>query len=760
MAIFILGVPFALVLSLLLLDPRPLTAFWWLAGAMLAAWAGVLWRRGPQRLHQAFGLGLALLLGWQLAGLGSVRFAPWALQTDRSYHITGTVSGLPDSRFYRHRLLLRPDCVSSGENLPCDRWSGESRLWPVQLEISIPRQHLKQSPRPGQRWEFNAHFIPPESSRNPGGFDVARWYRSQHVVARFQVGPGDSSLLVEDSAAALDRARFALREALVRQAENTPAVDRTGLAIPLALVTGDRSLMQQEQWALFNATGTTHLVAISGSHIVLVAGVVMWLLQFLLRRWIWLTHRVPASHVAAAGAFATACLYGAIAGLGLPVQRALVMLAVFVVLQLAGRVQQLWLALALAFCLVLVWDPMAVYALGFWLSFMAVYWILWMSGGAVFRPGWVRGWLRVQAGIFVGLAPVLLWQLQNVSLVSGITNAFAMPLVGMVLTPLALVWALAWGLIGDAANALLIPAGWLTDVWLVALGWFADLRYAVLQVPPRPVSAMLLGLAGSLWICSAGLPARWLAPLLFLPLLQPLVQSAQREGELWLRDSGGPLQLAIVLPDRALFVGASPWPQLLASWQQGFLTYWGIGVPALGTPLEGSAAFWSAESWTFTQLPLQTNGLGEPEVQQIRLGDLCQQDALPDGPVQTQVLYRQGARCVVRLELGGESWLLWPTLSQSAQQSLLQTAKSELAVPRILFNPARQDRLLPALLSFWQQQGAELILTDAPAPELLRQLEHGALKFRVLAGSGPLRFTLHRQPVRDGRNAIRSAAAF
>lgn len=742
MAIFILGVPCALVLSLLLLDPHPVTAIWWLAGMMLVAWAGAIWRRGPQRLRRTFGLGLALLLGWQLAGLGNVRFAPWALQADRSYHITGTVSGLPDSRFYRHRLLLQPDCVSSGKDLPCDLWSGESVLWPVQLEISIPRQHLQQPPRPGQRWEFNVHFIPPEPARNPGSFDAARWYRSQHVIARFQVEPGDSSLLVEDSAAWLDRARFALREALMRQAEKTPAVDRTGLAIPLALVTGDRSLMHQQQWTLFNATGTTHLVAISGSHIVLVAGVVLWLLQFLLRRWIWLTHRVPASHVAAAGAFAVACLYGAIAGLGLPVQRALVMLAVFVVLKLTGRVQQLWFALALAFFLVLVWDPMAVYALGFWLSFMAVYWILWMSGGAVFRLGWVRGWLRVQAGIFVGLAPVLLWQLQNVSLVSGVTNAFAMPLVGMVLTPLALLWALAWGLIGDAANALLIPAGWLTDLWLVTLGWFADLRYAVLQVPPRPVSAMLLGLAGSLWICSAGLPARWLAPLLFLPLLQPLVQPAQREGEVWLRESGGPLQMAIIMPEQALFIGASPWPQLITSWQQAFLTYWGIGVPVSSTSLRGSAAFWAAESWTFMQLPLQANGLGEPEVQQIRLGDLCQPGAFSDGPAQSQVLHRQGARCVVRLQFGEESWLLWPSLSGAAQQALLRSAKSELAVRRILFNPARQDQLLPSLLSFWQQQGAELILTDAPAPELLHQLERSALVFRVMAGSGPLRFPL------------------
>src|SRR3990167_3590808 len=118
MANFILGVPCALVLSLLWFEPHPLVALWWLALVVLVMWAGVVWRRGAPRLRQGLALALALLLGWQLAGLGNVRFAPWALQADRSYHITGTINGLPDSRFYRHRILLQPDCVSSGKGAP------------------------------------------------------------------------------------------------------------------------------------------------------------------------------------------------------------------------------------------------------------------------------------------------------------------------------------------------------------------------------------------------------------------------------------------------------------------------------------------------------------------------------------------------------------------------------------------------------------------------------------------------------------------
>ncbi|HVL00588.1 MAG TPA: ComEC/Rec2 family competence protein, partial [Dongiaceae bacterium] len=357
-----------------------------------------------------------------------------------------------------------------------------------------------------------------------------------------------------------------------------------------------------------------------------------------------------------------------------------------------------------------------------------------------FRPSWMGGWLRVQAGIFVGLAPVLLWQLQNLSLVSGLTNAFSIPLAGAILTPLSLVWAVGWGLFGDAANILLVPAGWLTDIWLWMLELCADWSFSVLQLPPRSAGAMLLGMAGSLWLCTAGLPARWLAPLLFLPLLQPLLQPAQRPAEFWLRDSGGPLQLALFQSNQALFIGASTWPRLLEPWQQGFLTNWGIGAPGVDVPLADSASLWRAESWSYTLLPLRWNGLGEPEIRQFQFGDLCEAETMSAGAMSVRVLFFKRERCVVRLDVEDDSWLLWSSISVSAQRSLLQSAKTDLAVRRVLINPSTQDRLLPALLTYWQQQDTELILTTAPPPEMQQQLERSAIRFRVLDGTGPLRF--------------------
>src|SRR5690606_21784836 len=155
--------------------------------------------------------------------------------------------------------------------------------------------------------------------------------------------------------------------------------------------------------------------------------------------------------------------------------------------------------------------------------------------------------------------PVLLWQLQNLSLVSSVTNLFAIPLVGLVLTPLSLLWALVFGLAGNAADILLLPAQWLAEFTILLLQWCADTPFSVLNTTPHPPWTMLLALLGVVWLCTAGLPARWLAPVLCLPLLLP---AEMPSGVQVLRGTAAP-RIVIGQPDRMLLIGKGEWPALL-----------------------------------------------------------------------------------------------------------------------------------------------------------------------------------------------------
>lgn len=711
----------------------------WSALAAGAAWLASAWRPlqpwfAPLRPALA-GL-MVVAAGWQLALMAHQRFEPWPLQADIAYYVEGEVVGLPEQDWLGRRLRLRVDCVSRREDR-CDLFRRSHPFWPVLVDVAAATHKWPQPPLPGQRWRFVTHIAPPASREPFDTFDVARWLKANHVVARFRLQATDTALRLDERTSVLQMARLRLREAVTAfQAQRGEAPGLSGLPVILALVTGDRALMTPEHWRIFNNTGTTHLIAISGSHIMLVTAFVVALFQFGLRRWLWLTQRVSSLNVALLLGWGVALIYGGIAGLEFPVQRALIMVTLVVLFKWWGRAQPLWLAWHIAFCLVILWDPMAVFSLGFWLSFIAVYWILWVGAGRVQRAGAVVLWMRVQWGIFIGLAPVLLWQLQTLSLVSGPTNAFAIPLVGLVLTPLSLLWALVWGLLGDSANLLLWPATWLAELTIWLLSWWADTPVSILTTGPRNLLAMGLALLGVIWLCTAGLPGRWLAPILLLPLLQP------QPPDTGLQLMTGTAAPRLLLDDgnTVLFIAHSEWPRLDSRWQQNWLRFQGMAPPGPDVRIEHAAAFWQAPHWVLARMDTYHTWLGTRRVQSQSFVDLCERPGEIAGLISWQLLQRnaRNGRCILMLEWQGRRLLLMDTLNLKQQAALLQ-ALQRVPPDYVLIHPVGNGRWLPALLQFWWQTQARLLLTRAPERQWWQPFAAYDWVPAILAESGPLK---------------------
>ena len=172
----------------------------------------------------------------------------------------------------------------------------------------------------------------PHGYANPGGFDYERWLFQQNLVARGYVRESAGNLLVASGALSADRIRDRLRAEIRASGEESSA------AVYLALLVGDRSLLDDARWMLFRQTGTSHLVAISGLHIGLVAMLVWWLCEHLWRYAGSMPLRVPSPLVAAGAAMAAALLYAAMAGFAIPTQRALTMTLVVVAAVLFGEI--------------------------------------------------------------------------------------------------------------------------------------------------------------------------------------------------------------------------------------------------------------------------------------------------------------------------------------------------------------------------------------------------------------------------------------
>src|SRR5437879_9264142 len=219
-----------------------------------------------------------------------------------------------------------------------------------------------------------------------------------------------------------------------------------------------------------------------------------------------------------------------------------------------GRATSASRVLAAALLLVLALDPWAVLSPGFWLSFAAVAVIFYVGTGRSAQPHWLAQWGRVQWAVTAGLAPLLLVLFQQVSLVSPVANALAIPLVSFVITPLALAGAmLPFDWVLELGHAIL-------DILMATLEWLAALPSAVWHQHAPLAWTVPLALAGIAWmLLPRGFPARWLGAPLVLPLFA-VSPPSPGAGGLWITvlDVGQGLAVLARTEKHALLYDAGP----------------------------------------------------------------------------------------------------------------------------------------------------------------------------------------------------------
>ena len=413
--------------------------------------------------------------------------------------------------------------------------------------------------RAGERWRFAARLRRPHGSVNPHGFDYEAWLLERgiratgYVRARGPRGEGEPAerldTLVPRAPYLVDRFRESVRKRIQRALPEHPYA---GVLIALAI--GDQRAIDPGQWQLFARTGVSHLMSISGLHVTMVAGLFAALVSWCWRRSERLALALPAQKAAALAGFLAAFAYCLISGFAVPAQRTLYMVGVVAVALWLDRATSASRVLAAALLAVLVLDPWAVLSPGFWLSFAAVAVIFHVSAGLTVKPHWLVQWGRVQWAVTVGLAPLMLVLFQQVSIVSPLANAVAIPLVSFVVTPLALLGAV-------------LPFDWplalghtMLEALMAALGWLAALPSAMWQQHAPVPWTVPLALLGIAWLLlPRGFPARWLGAALAAPLFAVLPR-APAAGELWITvlDVGQGLSVLARTEKHALLYDAGP----------------------------------------------------------------------------------------------------------------------------------------------------------------------------------------------------------
>ena len=497
-------------------------------------------RRRFLHFPAAFALGFCWALGMAHLKLAD-RLAPELEGKD--IEVVGVISSLPAVGERGLRFEFEPE--SSEEKLP-----GRILLSWYRSPSYEEQPAILSSPiHPGERWRFTVRLRRPHGLFNPHGFDYEGWLLERGVGATGYVRPRTSPLLLgsrNSFSDRIERIREVVRDRFKRVLGETPAS-----GILAALAVGDQRSISAEEWRLFNRTGVTHLMSISGLHVTLVSGLFAWLASWLWRRSASLMLRLPARKAGAAAAIVGAFGYTLIAGFAVPAQRTFLMVTIVALALWSGRIASPARVLALALAVVLALDPWAVLAPGFWLSFGAVALIFVVANN---KESKAAQWLRVQWAITLGLAPAALFLFSQFSMVGPLANAVAIPLVSVVVTPLVLLAALVpW-------DGLLEFAAWLTEWLLQFLEWCASLPVAVWQQHAPPLWAVLLALAGVTWLLAPrGLPWRAAGLALMLPAVA-LPAPAPAPGEAWITtlDVGQGLAVLVRTANRALLYDAGP----------------------------------------------------------------------------------------------------------------------------------------------------------------------------------------------------------
>ena len=510
----------------------------WVAATLLAAAISGLWcsrRFKPGWQRACIGLVSGTACGFLWAALFAQAYLHKQLLPaleGKDLVVIGTIANLPGTSAQGTRFDFAIESAAAVD--------GSAPLLPSRVTLSWPAgfQGRAAQPvgdvQPGERWRFTVRLTRPHGNANPDGFDYEVWLLEQNLRATGSVRPDQNAAVKNQRLQPfvfsvnnlVERCRAILRARIL-----SALPGKRFASVLVALVVGDQRGVAQADWTVFTRTGIGHLISISGLHITMIAGLFAWCGAALWRRSFYtqaaLPLLLPVQKFAALVAVVTALLYVLLAGFGVPAQRTLYMIAVVATALWCGRLTSVSYILCTALFVVLVLDPWAVMSPGFWLSFGAVGTILYASVGhvrLVTAEGRWQRWraklapeVHTQYVVTVGLIPLTMLLFGQVSLISPIANAIAIPLISFVVTPLAL--------IGSVAPTPL--AGWLLgaghfciETLALLLSWLSQFSLAVWSAPVPSALTFVAAAVGTLWFLTPpGWPLRWAGFVGWLPML-------------------------------------------------------------------------------------------------------------------------------------------------------------------------------------------------------------------------------------------------
>ena len=434
------------------------------------------------------------LLLFCCAGYFSIQ--PWAsprfpdnhvihLTDGRPYKISGIIDDTPVTRRHRTRFIMRMTSImKKGAPFPV---SGRIRVTVAGDGVVLAK---------GDSITFYSKIRSIRNFNNPGAFDYQRamafkrvWGRAYTAWERIRIRAPAAGHIKKG---VLDRYRLKIAALIDQSIPGESKDSDNNRAVLSALLLGDKSRISNRLRDVFNRTGISHLLAISGLHV----GIVAFTVYAVLR---WLTGFIPpllwtgwANKTAALLTLPGVFLYGFLAGMSPSTQRAVIMVSLFLLTFLIDRDQEMINTIAAAALVILTFQPPALFSISFQLSFAAVLSIvtgLSRANGLLPSKRTIpaaiisKGMTMAMATVFatMGTAPLVMAYFNQISLIGLPVNLIMVPLIGFAVVPLGLFAVCVYSVSAAAAAACIKLCGLIVAAGLHMICWVSDWPFAAVK---------------------------------------------------------------------------------------------------------------------------------------------------------------------------------------------------------------------------------------------------------------------------------------
>jgi competence protein ComEC len=446
--------------------------------------------------------------------------------------IVGTIVDLPINKQNYAKIKLAPQ--RDNLQLPGD----------ILLTWSNPPEIT-----PGETWEINCKLRRVHNFSSYNSFDAEAFYIRQNIYLR---GTVKQAKKIADSPK-FSQIIAKIRLKLKTELENIVNNQDTS-SILTALLVGDKSNIQQDLWDKLNASGTTHLVVVSGLHIGLIIVLGLLLAKILAFSRILPLRKITRPLISSIISLLLAIVYSVIAGFSIPIQRALIMSSVVLLPPFLGikikKVTQLLLAITIVHLI----DPLCSLSQSFWLSFVAVSCLMFSTHAVNSRHSQLIKYIQPQIVIFCIMAPILAYTGKSLSLIAPVVNLIAIPLIGFLVVPLLLTWGIVNIIFAKSITWLLwLPIKSLSlFIYILSLLQKTNIFTIKLSFPTE-ISAILAIIAAFFVITPNALLLKRFALFLILPALFPQTVTLKDSiAEISILDVGQGLSVIIKTKSHAL----------------------------------------------------------------------------------------------------------------------------------------------------------------------------------------------------------------